>query len=164
MRNRPSKVVALSGILAALAIVIMCLGGLIPFATYVCPMLCALLCLTVLRFCGRRIAWTWYAAVSILSVLIGPDKEAAVVFLFLGYYPIIKPWFDRMPLGFLWKLLLFNVSAALVFAVQLLLFGVQTIMAEYVGVGAIWLIVFLLLGNVTFFLLDKLLDRLSRKI
>lgn len=164
MKKHPSKVTALGGILAALAIVIMCLGGLIPFATYVCPMLCALLCFTVFRFCGRRIAWTWYAAVAILSVLIGPDKEAAMVFLFVGYYPIIKPRLDCVPFAVLWKLLLFNISAVLVFAVQLLLFGVQMVMAEYAGIGAIWLIVFLLLGNVAFFLLDMLLNRLSRKI
>lgn len=164
MRDGPANRIALSGILAALAIVIMCLGSLVPVATYVCPMLCALLCFVVFRFCGRRMAWTWYAAVSILSVLLGPEKEAAAVFLFLGYYPLVKPSLDSVPFCFLWKLLLFNISALLVFAIQLLLVGVQTVMAEFAGVGVIWLIVLLLLGNVTFFLLDKLLDRVSRNI
>ena len=75
--------------MAALAVVIMCMGGIIPMATYVCPMLCSLLLAVVLRLTGRRIAWAWYAAVSLLSLLLGPDKEAAAVFVFLGYYPII---------------------------------------------------------------------------
>ena len=84
--------------MAALAIVIMCLGGLIPFATFVCPMLCCMITKLVLSMCGKRIAWAWYGAVAILSVLMAPDKEAAAVFVFLGYYPIVKPWMDKRKL------------------------------------------------------------------
>ena len=43
MRNGSAKKIALSGMLAALAMVIMCMGGLIPVATYVCPMLCCVI-------------------------------------------------------------------------------------------------------------------------
>ena len=57
MRNDRVKAIALGGVLAALAVVIMCLGGLIAVATYVCPMLCAMLTYCVSRLCGRRIAW-----------------------------------------------------------------------------------------------------------
>ena len=32
-----AKNMALGGVMAALAVVIMCMGGLIPLATYVCP-------------------------------------------------------------------------------------------------------------------------------
>ena len=45
----------------------------------------------VLKTCGVRIAWAWYGAVAILSLLLAPDKEAAAVFAFLGYYPIVTP-------------------------------------------------------------------------
>ena len=90
-RNSPAGNVALGGILAALAVVIMAMGPLLPVATYVCPMLCALLLQVVLKTCGSRIAWAWYGAVALLSLLLAPDKEAAVVFTFLGYYPIVKP-------------------------------------------------------------------------
>ena len=85
----------MGGVFAALAVVIMNLGGLIPMATYVCPTLCMVILSFVHMACGRRIAWSWYAAVSILSLLMSPDKEAAAVFAFLGYYPILKPVFDR---------------------------------------------------------------------
>lgn len=47
---------ALGGVLAAAAVCIMCLGGLIPVNTYVSPMLCALLLQVILNICGRRIA------------------------------------------------------------------------------------------------------------
>ena len=68
---------ALGGILAALTIIIMCLGGLIPVATYVCPLLCAILLQVIFRMFGRRVAWAWYGAVCTLGLLLSPDKEAA---------------------------------------------------------------------------------------
>ena len=80
--------------MAALAVVIMSLGTLIPVATFVCPVLCMLILQLVLKLCGSRIAWAWYGAVAILSLLMAPDKEAAAVFLFLGYYPVVKPRMD----------------------------------------------------------------------
>ena len=88
--------------MAALALVIMNMMGMIPIATYACPSLAMILLSVVLKLCGRRIAWAWYGAVAILSVLMAPDKEAAAIFAVLGYYPIIKPAFERTKMPFLW--------------------------------------------------------------
>lgn len=161
--RKKTKDVALGGIMAALAVVIMCMGGLIPIATFVCPMLCMVLLVFVFRSCGRRIAWAWYGAVSILSVLLGPDKEAAAVFLFLGYYSIIKPRLDRLRLKWLWKLLLFNGAILLMYWLLMGVFGMTQLSAEFEELGTVLTAVMLLLGNVIFFLLDHLLDRLPRK-
>ena len=84
MRNGSAKAIALGGVTAALGLVIMCMGGLIPVATYVCPMLCAIILSFILHLCGSRIAGAWYGVVAILSILLGPDKEAAAIFLALG--------------------------------------------------------------------------------
>lgn len=148
---------ALGGVLAALAVVIMGMGTLIPVATYVCPMLCALLLQVVLKTCGVRVAWAWYGAVAILSLLLAPDKEAAAVFLFLGYYPIVKPKLDRMKGKWLWKVLLFNVSVLLVYWLLMHVFGLDQLGEEFTEMGAAMCVVLLALGNVTFFLLDRLL-------
>lgn len=163
MRNDSAKSVAIGGVTAALAVVILCLGGLIPVATYVCPMLCAVILSVVLRLCGQRIAWAWFGAVAILAVLLGPDKEAAGVFLVLGYYPIIKPRLDRSRLRLLWKLLLFNGAVCALYAVLIFLLGMGDIAAEFQALGTVMLLCLLILGNVTFFLLDRLLDRLGKK-
>lgn len=109
MARSKAKEMALGGILAALAVVIMCLGGLIPLATFVCPMLCCLMVKLVCAMTNNRIGWAWYGAVALLSILMGPDKEAAAVFVFLGYYPIIKPKMDKLPQKWVWKMLYFNV-------------------------------------------------------
>lgn len=160
MGRNGARSVALGGTMAALAVVIMCMGGIIPVATYVCPMLCALLLAVVLRFVGRRIAWAWYAAVAVLSLLLGPDKEAAAVFVFLGYYPIIKPWVDRRRVPFLWKLGIFNVSVCAMYAMLLYLFQLEQVVRDFSGFGVVLTLITLLLGNVTLFLLDAVLNRI----
>ena len=152
---------ALGGMMAALAVVIMCLGGLIPIATYVCPMLCALLLSFVLKLCGKRVAWAWYGAVSALCLLLAPDREAACVFLFLGYYPIIKPDLDKRKLKWFWKGLLFNCAVLLMYGVLIYLLGIEKIASEFQGVGIFLLVVTLALGNLTFFLLDRVLERIQ---
>ena len=158
-KRTPASSVALGGVLAALAVVVMCLGTIIPVATYVCPMFCALLLQAVLKTCGVRIAWAWYGAVTILSLLLAPDKEAAAVFAFLGYYPIVKPRLDKTRLRWLWKGLLFNASVLVMYWLLLRVFGLAQVTEDFEEIGVVMLIVLLILGNVTFFLLDKLLEK-----
>ena len=149
--------VGLGGVMAALATVIMALGTMIPAATYVCPMLCMLILAVVYRTCGSSIAWAWYGAVAILSLLMAPDKEAATMFVFLGYYPIVKPKLDQMVMGWLWKLVLFNASVLVMYFVLLHVFGMAQLVEEFKEMGTVLLLVTLLMGNVTFVLLDRLL-------
>lgn len=162
MRNTPARRIAFGGMFAALALVIMNLGSLIPVATFVCPMLCMLILAFVTKMCGNRIGWAWYGAVSILSIIMAPDKEAAAVFTFLGFYPIIKPKLDRKKLGMVWKLLLFNVLILGMYGLLIHLFGMAQIAAEYRELGTSMTIVMLLLGNLIFFLLDRVLTRFSK--
>ncbi len=156
-RRTAASDMALGGIMAALAVVIMALGGLIPAATFVCPMFCMLLLVAVLSRCGSRIGWAWYGAVAILSLLLGPDKEAAAVFVFLGYYPILKPKFEKIPLKWLWKLLYFNAAILLMYWLLLNVFGMAELVQEFQEMGMIMTVATLILGNITFFLLDRLL-------
>ena len=150
---------ALGGMLAALAVVLMTMGGMIPVATYVVPMICVLILKLVASLCGIRIAWAWYGAVTLLGLLLCPDKEAAAVFAALGYYPIVKPRLDRTKLPWLWKGLLFNGSILLLYWILLNLFGIGELVQEFEGMGAVMTAVLLVMGNVVFLLLDKVLGR-----
>ena len=154
---------ALGGVMAALALVVMCLGGLIPLATYVCPMFCAVLLMVVLKLTGRRVAWAWYGAVSILSMLLGPDKEAAAVFVFLGYYPILKPWLDKRKLAILCKLVLFNAAIFAMYSLLIYVFGLAEVAAEFEELGMVLTAVTLILGNATLFMMDVLLTVLEKR-
>lgn len=153
------RAVALGGMMAALAVVIMCLGGLIPFATFVCPMVSMMILQLVAKLCGNRIGWAWYGAVALLSLLMGPDKEGAAMFVFMGYYPLVKPKMDKMPLKWLWKGLFFNAVIFVMYTFLIHLFGMAELASEFREMGIVLLLVTLLLGNLTFFLLDKILSR-----
>ena len=155
--------VALGGMLAAVAVVFMSIGTVLPVATYAAPVLCMMVGQVVLKICGSRIAWAWYGAVAILSLLLAPDKEAAAVFLVLGYYPIVKPKLDGIKGKWLWKALLFNGTILLLYWILLKVIGMEQLLRDFEGMGLAMYAVLLILGNVTFFLLDVILGRRVRK-
>ena len=143
--------------MAAVAVVIMCMGSLIPVATFICPVVCIGITSIVYRACGARITWAWYGAVAILSLLLGPDKEAAFLFLFLGYYPCIKTWMEKSKLAVVWKFLYFNCTIALAYFLMIGLFQLVDVINDYAFTGTVMTIAMFALGNVVFFLLDQLL-------
>ena len=156
-KKTPAYSMALGGLLAALAVVVMSLGTIIPVATYICPMICMILAQVVLKTSGTRVGWAWYGAVAILSLLLAPDKEAAAVFAALGYYPIVKPRLEKTKWPWLWKGLLFNISIGVMYFLLLQVFGMAQLGEDFSEFGLGMLAVLLLMGNITFFLLDRLL-------
>ena len=147
--------------MAAVAMVIMNLVGLIPVATFVCPILCMMILTVVIRFCGKRIGWAWYGAVAILSVLMAPDKEAAAIFVVLGYYPMLKPKLDMLKSGRLWKFLFFNTVILLMYWLLINLFGMAQIAQEFHELGLFMTVFTLITGNLIFSMLDKILGRIT---
>lgn len=155
--NSSAKRMALGGVTAALAVVLMCLGTLVPVATYILPMMLCLLLGYLKPRLGVKYAFCWYLTVAALSILMAPDKEAAAVFTFLGYYPIIKPWLDKRKFSIVWKLLLFNAVILLMYWLLMNVFGMAAIREEFHELGTVMTLATLILGNVTFFFMDRLL-------
>lgn len=153
---------AFGGVFAALAIVIMNLGSLIPMATYICPVLCMMILSFVTKMCGNRVGWAWYGAVAVLSCLMAPDKEAAAVFLFLGFYPIVKPKFDRLPFAIVFKLVFFNVLILVMYALLLRFIGMEQLAEEFSQMGKFLVGLTLAIGNLVFLVTDVALDCLAR--
>ena len=149
-----SRQMALGGMLTATAVVIMCLGSIIPVNTYLCPVLCILITRVVLQGCGRKIGWCYYLATAILSLMLAPDREAALVYAFLGYYPMIRPFFEQLGVfGWYAKLLLFTLAGAASYGMLLLLMGAGAAMTE----GWLVTVVTVLLWDLLFLLTDRLL-------
>ena len=149
-----ARQMALGGMLTAVAVVIMSMGSLIPVNTYICPVLCILITRPVLERCGKRIGWCYYLAVAILSLLLAPDREAALVYVFLGYYPMIRPWFGKlrgvqMPA----KLVFFTLAGAASYGVLLAVMGAAAAMAE----GWLLTALTILMWDILFLLVDRLL-------
>jgi hypothetical protein len=117
----------------------------------------------VLTFCGKRIAWAWYCAVSFLSVLMSPDKEASLIYLFVGFYPLLKPFFDKRILSWLWKILFFNTMILLSYNILILVLGMAQLGESFSELGTIMMIIFAIMGNVIFIMLDIILTRINIK-
>lgn len=156
--GKETRKTALCGLLGALGATVMLLGAWIPATTYCCPILASLVLLPALDFCGRRRAVGVYVVVALLSLLLSPDKEAALLFLTLGYYPILQPAFDRLPrlLRPVCRLLLFAAAAALVYGV---LAGLLGLPAE--SMPPLLNLLVMAAGMAVFFLYDRLLHPMA---
>ncbi|MGN1367336.1 MAG: hypothetical protein ACI4WX_00570, partial [Aristaeellaceae bacterium] len=158
--RRQSGKIAFCGLMVALSVALMLAGGIIPIATYCAPMAAAILLLPILLEYGRKTAWTAYAAVSLIVLMLGFDKEAAFFYVFLGYYPILKWDIDRMKnkrLHLPCKLLVFNGAIVLMYVMLGLLMNMTAIIEEFTQMGTVLLIVFMLTLNVCLLLYDRLL-------
>ena len=159
-----TKQIALCGCFAALAVTVMLLAGVIPVATYCGPVLGAALLSPVLVACGRRLAWVWYVAVAVLTLLLCPDLECSLLFACVGYYPIIRQRLEKIrprPLRLLGKLLVFNLAIGVMAVILGFVLGLEGLMREYLADG-LWIFVLTyLLGNCTFLLTDQVLARLE---
>ena len=152
--------VAMCGLMAALGTVLL-LAGALPFAAYCAPVLAMLPLLPVADAYGDGAAVCVYGVISALGLLLSVEGEAAVLYLFLGYYPVLRHVIGRLPgrvLRLAAKLAVCNAAMALTWGGALLLFRLP-ILPE--GAGAPYLLTLLGLWNVTFLLLDRALGRLE---
>ena len=161
-----TKELALCGMMAAAAVVLLCLGGLVPLATYACPILASLAMLPPARLCRRAYAWCCWAAAAALGLLLGPDKEIALLFAAFGCYPLLKPRLDALrPAPARWGAKLGYALAAAAAVYALLLFVLASPEAQQAFFSAAWwtLAATAALGVVVFFLFDWLLERMGSR-
>lgn len=159
-----TKQLALCGVMTALGVVLLCLGGMVPFALYLCPMMASFV-LAILRMeCAKRHAWICFAATAILGLLLGPDKEAASLYLFLGYYPLVKPRLDALrpaALSWLIKLALAAAAIAAMYALLLYVFALDALVEEF-ATALRWMVIScIVMGAAVFVLFDLLLGRFA---
>ena len=152
-----TRAIALGGMLTAVAVTVMCLGSVIPVNTYICPVLAILICRPVLKNCGRKIAFCYYLATMALSLMLAPDREAAIVYALVGYYPLIQPVFHKIRvrgLRILAKLGFFTLTGAASFALSMYVLGQwgQMLPGEWVLMG-----VTLLVWDILLMMVDVLL-------
>ena len=162
--KKSTRELALAGMMAALGVVILCLGGIIPIALYACPILASGVLLPVREKCRRSYGWCCYAAIAILGLLLGPDKEASTLFLFLGYYPLIKPKLDTISnkaLRLVCKLGIAVLAIGTMYAVLLYVFCLAAVVEEFAATASWMLWTAVGLGAALFMLYDILLGRFA---
>lgn len=152
--------VALGGIVAALCIVIMFLTGVLPALYIAAPMAAGLLMIILVEEVSVGWAWLTYLAVSLLSLIVTFDKEAALMFiLFFGYYPMLRLNLEKIrakTLKTLCKYAVFNLFLALDFVMTVYVLGLPT----FEDTGPVMFVLLLLGFNLIFHFYDRVLSRM----
>ena len=173
---RKTKKLALCSLCAALGVVFLSIGVLLSVMDMTAALLSSLLVLFCLLEMGYGYAFSMYAVVSVLSVILMPQTSASWMFLLLfGYMPISKFGFERVCKKIAWlpKLILFNaVYAGMIFFLGELLgftaensFGIPSkiVYVAFFAVGNLMYIVCdVFYGRVSRIYLFKIRDRFSR--
>ena len=155
---RSAYTVALCALFAALGAAVMMAAGLIPVLTYCSPLIASLFLIPILREFGKGRAWMTWAVTAALSAILCADKEAAFFYIFLGFYPILKPSFDRLGKpGWIVKLLYFAAALAAMYGLILFVLrldveieGTGFMVALYITLAAVMLLFDFVLQRLTF--------------
>jgi hypothetical protein len=155
--------IAAGGVFSALCLLLMFLTGLVPFATYSLPMLAGAMLIAVVIENGRRAALMVYVSVSVLSMFIVPDREAALMFAaFFGYYPIAKENLERLKTRVgecIAKQLLFNTAIIGSYLIAAYLLGMSELLEGMGDFGQYTAVILLVAANGVFLLYDFALTR-----
>ena len=155
---------ALSGVLAALASALLAAGGVMPLATYTAPVLASAVLVAAREECRPSRAWGCWLVSAALGVLLSPDKEAALLYAALGYYPLLKPRFDALrprAVRLAAKLALCVAAVGGMYALLLWVFRLEAVAREFAEASAALLWVTAALGAAVFFAYDRALERLD---
>ena len=143
--------------LAALAVVILLLGSLIELLDLSAAAMASLVIMVAVIDLGIGYAAGVYAVAAVLSVLLFPKTATIVFAAFVGYYPIVKVYLDRIKprlLQYTVKLVMFNTF----------LFAILWLVEQLLGAGNDWSalgVPLYVLGNLTFLVFDLAIARLS---
>ena len=153
---------SIGGVIAALSIVLMFMTSLIPSLTYALPAAAGILISIIVIEIDKKWAFGVYAVVSILSILLIADKEAAVMYImFFGYYSILKAVIEshcNRVVSVILKLLVFNISMIIAFFISTYVFMIPfKEMEKYGPIAAFGL---LAIGNLIFIIFDFALSNL----
>ena len=155
-----AKRMAFCGVMTAVGVVLLMLGGYLGIGTYAAPMVVGLLILPGGKRWGVKYQVLLWLAISLLALFLVSDLEESLMFLcFFGWYPIAQPALNRLPSAVRWvaKFLAFNIPVVAVEAALILLF-----VPEDMGAGL--LIALSVVGNVLFIVYDHAIQRVEQKL
>lgn len=159
-----SERVALGGITTALCLVVMFFSSVLPALYILSPMIAGVLLYLLAEYVSPKFALLTYVGVSILSLFMLFDKEAALMFvLFFGYYPILRLKVQKIRRPFPRvgvKFLLFNFFAVIDYFLTTYVFGLPSY--EDTAPWMLWTM--LILANIMFALYDFNLSQMGKMV
>ena len=160
--NNVSYKVALGGVISSLCLLAMFLTSVAPFLYLTLPMIAGALITIIVVEVNMSWAFLTYVAVSLLSIFVTPNKEAAVIFiLFFGHYPIIKQKLESIHIKLLkWilKFIIFNICIVIDYQITLHLLGIDDFADDFAMFGKFGIYILWFLTNIIFIVYDYALS------
>lgn len=151
--------IAFCALMAALGTALMLLSYF-PYFTYAVPAVAGIIMLVVLIEINDKWAWATYIVTAVLAFLFAEAESKLMFILFLGYYPILKAYIEKIKnrvIQYIIKFAVFNTTVLVVYGILARLFGIY--MGDVQSAGIFGVAFLLLLANVTFSLYDIVLVR-----
>lgn len=158
-RHASIKRLTFCAMLVALGVIFLGIGALIEVLDISMAVIASICVIIPIIEYGKGTPWMVYAAISVLSLLLLPNKFPAALFaLFAGFYPILKEKLERKNTVIRWilKELIFNISLAIIVLLYFFLFFKGTIQVPWMIAVAI------ILAEFVFILYDKAISKLIR--
>lgn len=153
---------ALGGTLASMCLVCQFITGVFPMFYIIMPMICGVLVTVMAREAGTKWGFLMYFAVSLLSLFITPNKEAALIFImFFGHYPLLRPSIAKIKpyaLSYALRLIFFNVCIVSYFGLTILLFGAEEMLEGMGDFGKYSGFILLAMADTMFISYDYLME------
>ena len=164
MRNKLALRISLGGITTAICLALMFCTGMFPMLDYTIPAFAGFLMVIMIVEAGAKWAFVTYASTSALCLIITPNYEASMMFImFMGYYPILKFYLDRIKhraLSWVIKYLVFNAAIILFYYVSMYLITSEELMEDMNMFGRYTIYILWAAANVCFLVYDYLLGQL----
>ena len=150
--SKQTRRISACGILSALGVICLSVGSLIEVMDLSMIMIASFLIAFAVIEMGKRWAWLIWGVTALLSLLLLPNKLAALLYLMGGMYPIVKSTLERLRPLLSWagKLVAFNGVQILFLLIARELFGMTGL-----DFSLSWGV--LLFNNVLFILFDIVL-------
>ncbi len=139
---------------SALSVVIMLLTNIMPSMMYVIPIITGAIVFAVNEIVGKKWALGVFFVTSFISFILLTDKEAALNYtLFFGYYPLLKPLYEKLPKVLSWgvKVLTFNVALTAIGLIVTFIFKLPFLDED---MGKFTIPIFAVLFNIVFVMYD----------
>ena len=165
MRNKLAFKIALGGVISALCLMFMFCSGLFPMFDYTIPTFSGFLMVIMIVETNAAWAFTTYVAVSFLALLITPNLQCSLLFvIFMGYYPILKYFLDKLklrPLAWVIKFVVFNAAVVVFYLLFQFVFMTENMLEGMEKFGKYAELILLAGANVFFLIYDYLVGILT---
>ena len=160
-----SRRVAVAGIAVGLSAALLLSSGLLPVMTYAAPLAAGLVLVPVVLSIGRGWALLTWVATALLTLLLGADKEAALFYLFVGWYPAVKWTLEGHVRGkwpcLLLKALIFSLCLAAMYSLLAFVLHTEAVLAEFSELGTAMSAAFFVLMLAVLLVYDRLIGPLT---